>query len=397
MDYRTLFLANIAFMTVYTAFAVLLALHNRKIKGLSLLSAGLVVALLETILQGLDGSISPLWSSLAANELYLLTFVLQMLGLRWFVTRSSLRMRWPMVCIAVMMVSYAGLYAARVAYIGNLINIPVIVLCGTTAWMLLRRGRGLYLRVSRWTTVFLLGEMAVAFYRALLTNLHYALPWAVAAARHDSRWLDSLIAGMFVSSCVVMCDLWFFVTALESELMEQARTDSLTGALNRRALRVEGAREVARTLRSGHTLCLLLLDVDHFKELNDTFGHSAGDAALQYMVQQVRGVLRTQDLLARSGGEEFTILLPETPLDRGELVAERLRLEVDSKDFIYEGTAIHLSVSVGVATLDPHCADFEALMRRADSAMYMAKRMGRNRVMAYGAEALVDDRQINIA
>jgi diguanylate cyclase (GGDEF)-like protein len=159
---------------------------------------------------------------------------------------------------------------------------------------------------------------------------------------------------------------------------------------------LEGAREVARSLRSGHTLCLLMIDVDHFKALNDTFGHSAGDMALQGVVTQISGLLRTQDLLARSGGEEFAILLPETSRDRGQLVAERLRAEVEGMDFRYEDSTLRLTVSIGVATLDPHCADFEALMRRADSAMYTAKRLGRNRVAAHGGEPGLEFRS-NIA
>lgn len=386
MDYRTLFLTNIAFMTVYTVAALVLAFQNRKVRGLSLISLGLLVGLTKVILQGLEGLIPHIFSSLVANELYLLSFVLQMLGLRWFVNKSPVHYGRPASLLAVLLSLYTALYLYRVPYIANLINIPVIVIFGMTAWILFRRGRGLFTSVSKWTCVFLLGEMGVSCYRAVLTNMHYAMPWKVVSAQHDPHWLYSLMAMMFFSTCMVMCDFWFLVTELQCELMEQATTDPLTGALNRRALCSEGAKEIARALRSGQNLCVLMLDLDHFKELNDTRGHSAGDEALKGFVLQVKSLLRLADVIARVGGEEFIILLPDTPHGLGIVIAERIRRSVQTLAFTQDGSSFQVSVSVGVADLEPNLADFETLMRRADEAMYRAKCLGRNRVVAYESE-----------
>jgi diguanylate cyclase (GGDEF)-like protein len=181
---------------------------------------------------------------------------------------------------------------------------------------------------------------------------------------------------------MVMCEIWFLVTELEREMAEQARTDPLTGALNRRAMEEAALRETSRSIRHGHRLCMIMLDIDHFKLLNDTRGHAAGDYALQALVRTVKTMLRKQDLLARTGGEEFTILLPDTPVDAGLVAAERVRQAVEALDVPFEEASIKFTVSAGVAQLDPSQGGWENMMRRADSAMYEAKELGRNAVAA---------------
>ncbi len=125
-------------------------------------------------------------------------------------------------------------------------------------------------------------------YRAGLTNMRYIRPWETVHAQTDPRWLYSLALVAFLATCMVMCYLWYLVTELSRVLAEQARTDSLTGALNRRAMEEAALRETARSIRHGHGLCMIVLDVDHFKQLNDTRGHAAGDCALQALVSQVK-------------------------------------------------------------------------------------------------------------
>lgn len=383
LDYRTLFLTNVAFLTVYTVAASVLAVQNRKVKGFSLIACGLTIGLVKVILQGLEGLIPTVFSALAANELYLLSFVFQMLGLRWFVDKSPLRLGWAAGLLVSLLSLYTVLYLYRVSYIANLMNVPVIVVLGVTAWMLFRHGHGLFSNVSHCAVVFLLGEMGVSFYRAVLTNQRYTMPWKVVSAQHDPHWLFSLMAMMFLSTCLVMCDFWFLVTELKCELVQQATSDPLTGALNRRALQREGTKELSRALRSGHNLCILMLDIDNFKRLNDTHGHSAGDAALRGLVDQVRQHLRSADTIARVGGEEFLVLLPDTPRGLGTDIGERIRESLAQTAFTEAGSYFHISVSVGVADLDPNLADFETLMRHADGALYRAKCLGRNRVIAY--------------
>jgi diguanylate cyclase (GGDEF)-like protein len=179
---------------------------------------------------------------------------------------------------------------------------------------------------------------------------------------------------------MVMCYLWYLVTELGRELAEQARTDSLTGALNRRAMEEAALRETARSIRHGNPLCMIVLDVDHFKHLNDTRGHAAGDRALQALVQQVKTMLRANDLIARTGGEEFTVLLPDTSTAAGTQAAERVRQAIEALEIPFDDEPIRFTVSAGVAQLDPSRGSWEVMMRRADSAMYLAKEHGRNSV-----------------
>jgi diguanylate cyclase (GGDEF)-like protein len=139
-------------------------------------------------------------------------------------------------------------------------------------------------------------------------------------------------------------------------------------------------RETARSIRHGHPLCMIVADVDHFKNLNDARGHAAGDRALQALVRQAKTMLRVNDLLARTGGEEFTILLPDTAASSGVVTAERLRQAIEALEVPYEDRPIRFTISAGVAQFDPSQGDWENMMRRADSAMYDAKEHGRNAV-----------------
>jgi diguanylate cyclase (GGDEF)-like protein len=180
---------------------------------------------------------------------------------------------------------------------------------------------------------------------------------------------------------MAMCEMWFLVTELQGELARQARTDALTGALNRRSMEEAALRETARCQRYGNALSIIVVDIDNFKYLNDTRGHAAGDCALQALVRRLNCMLRQQDSLARMGGEEFAILLPDTSGLAALTIAERARQAVADLDVQFETGPVKMTVCAGVAQLDPACG-WEEMMRRADAAMYAAKRRGRNCVSA---------------
>jgi diguanylate cyclase (GGDEF)-like protein len=375
MDYGTFFFANIVSVTVYTVCVSILAWYNRRVIGMAWFAGGLAVGLVKLILQGLEGKLPPVLTGMLANELYLVSFVMQMMGLRWFVRREPLRHKWPFVALGLALATYTAMFLLRIPYGGNVINVPNIAVCCASAWILLKYGS---LPVSRISALIVVAEGAVMSYRAWLTNLSYTRPWETVHAQRDPRWLYSLAAGAFLATCMVMCYLWHLVTELDKELAEQARTDPLTGALNRRAMEEAALRETARSIRHGHPLCMIVADVDHFKNLNDARGHAAGDCALQALVRQAKGMLRGNDLLARTGGEEFTILLPDTAASSGVVMAERLRKAIEALEVPFEDRPIRFTISAGVAQFDPSQGDWENMMRRADSAMYDAKEHGRN-------------------
>jgi diguanylate cyclase (GGDEF)-like protein len=380
MDYGTLFFANIASMTVFAVCMILLAYYNRKIVGMSWFAGSVAVTLGKLVLQGLEGKISVV-SGMVANELYLIAIVMQMIGLYWFVVRKPIwKSRWLWSALGVLLVIYSAMFLAKIQYGGNIINIPFVIICGISAWILLKHAHGPFAAVSRVTAIVVGAEMVVAAYRAVLTNLLYIRPWATVYAQTDPRWQYSLASMFFLATFMVMCEFWFLVTELQRELAEQARTDALTGALNRRALEEVALREASRSIRHGNPLCMIVMDIDEFKQINDARGHAAGDAVLRALVVQVKAMLRLNDLIARTGGEEFTILLPDTSVSAGIEAAERVRKAIETLEVPFETNPIRFTASLGVAQFDSIQGNWESMMRHADIAMYEAKENGRNKV-----------------
>ena len=160
----------------------------------------------------------------------------------------------------------------------------------------------------------------------------------------------------------------------------QARHDPLTGALNRKGLDEALQREVSNVRRKDTPLCLAMLDIDNFKKLNDKLGHTSGDAALTHLATVAREAMRPQDTMARYGGEEFVILLPDTPLENGIEAMTRLQRELTTRFFLAGNEKILITFSAGVAQLAADETGPNAI-RRADQAMYLAKRAGKNRVL----------------
>jgi diguanylate cyclase (GGDEF)-like protein len=177
-------------------------------------------------------------------------------------------------------------------------------------------------------------------------------------------------------------------------LAKMAAIDPLTGALNRRSFNQRAYAELSRAARGGRATSLLMVDADHFKAINDRFGHAGGDAALTALVAAMTGALRPTDLVGRYGGEEFAVLLPETSLAGAMAAAERIRATVMALEVPWETGPIRFTVSLGVSEcpvatdVEPEEAAFKTGMARADAALYKAKAGGRNRVAA-GAEKSV--------
>lgn len=173
------------------------------------------------------------------------------------------------------------------------------------------------------------------------------------------------------------------IAVSEMELRQLATIDGLTGVATRRAFREEGNKHVALARRHRGALSLVSIDVDHFKSINDTYGHAAGDRVLTTLAQAVREAVRQTDIVGRIGGEEFALLLPHTDRARAQEVAEKLRTQVRALRLPGMHPPINVSASFGVATLDPDRDDMDGLLQKADEALYDAKRNGRNRVTVW--------------
>jgi diguanylate cyclase (GGDEF)-like protein len=170
--------------------------------------------------------------------------------------------------------------------------------------------------------------------------------------------------------------------AMNEQLRRLAVTDPLTGTMNRRALFELMKREMERHLRHGHALAVVLFDVDHFKDVNDRYGHNSGDAVLRHVATVTAHMVRSTDALARYGGEEFVIVAPETDAARALQLAERIREALQSSYVTVEDRQLAVTASFGVATLCAGDGEPEQILARADRALYAAKVGGRNQVVA---------------
>jgi diguanylate cyclase (GGDEF)-like protein len=231
--------------------------------------------------------------------------------------------------------------------------------------------------------LFVLEEKLVAQLESLNRKIKQITVSGDLSMRLDMHGKDELseLAGTVNAMLCAVQKAKFELLQAQESLRFHAEHDSLTGVLNRRAIRDVLRRELARCRRENQTLGLMLADVDHFKRINDRYGHGAGDAALVTVVQRISSTLRSYDLVGRYGGEEFLIIAPGCDLEVTQKLAHRIRSAVGDEpiDLGNERATVTLSMGVTLGTAE---SDPEFLVAAADSAMYEAKRNGRNRIEA---------------
>ncbi len=252
---------------------------------------------------------------------------------------------------------------------------PLLLLSAVEFW----RGRAERLP-SRWPVIVIMASLSLFF--ALRIPLIGVLPFPFGALPVQPGWIGAFNLILFAHTLLLVV----LVVSLSKERLEfdqrtQAQTDPLTGSLNRRAFMWRGTRLLQRHAYERAPLCLLFLDLDHFKSLNDRFGHSGGDDVLTSFVSLVNSCIRPSDFLFRIGGEEFCCLLPYTTTEQAHRVAERIRHQFEMKTVHVASTPVKATASLGIASTEAFGYELDMLMRRADMAVYAAKRAGRNRVV----------------
>ena len=189
--------------------------------------------------------------------------------------------------------------------------------------------------------------------------------------------IPSIIAS---TASYINLSLYFELEQSRQEIHILANTDDLTQIFNRRHFFELAERELERSRRNGDSLAIVLFDIDDFKNVNDSHGHLTGDFVLQDICQVCKTIVRPYDVFARFGGEEFIFLLPNTNATRAQAVADRLRSLISKRTVIYKETTVQITISVGLAVFNPQKDTLDDLISRADSALYVAKRMGKNRL-----------------
>lgn len=197
------------------------------------------------------------------------------------------------------------------------------------------------------------------------------------------------LGGGIEQICLIIYDVTDVATnrrqlqAANRELQRLSSTDRLTGLFNRGHWEEMLRQEYARHRRYDRNAALVMFDIDHFKKINDTYGHQTGDAVIQQTADVIRNSMRDADIAGRYGGEEFVVLLPDTDSEGAASVAERLRQAIEAHEVVYEGHSIRFTVSLGIADLSQPTSGYAQLIERADSALYVSKSAGRNRVTLY--------------
>ncbi len=234
-------------------------------------------------------------------------------------------------------------------------------------------------RAALYAAVCALPVIALAGYLALGDAVALAATAGAAALVVVIAWVGA--------DCFVLRPM----RVLTEELTQEAMTDPLTGLYNRRFFDDALTREIAAAQRRRTPFSVAMLDIDHFKNVNDTWGHDAGDAVLQALARMLTKGVRGSDIAARYGGEEFALLLPDTTIAVAAERADVLRRELEAQPIDYEGRRIPITASFGIAQYGARASEPAAIMKAADDAMYAAKGAGRNKVaVADPASGIID-------
>lgn len=345
------------------------------IKGPGEWAGALVLLFAGALLVGAMGKLPAIFVIVFSSYLLWCGLYLAYVGTQRFCGVAPRVAPWLVFITAVMLLQ-AWFTLGDPSYHKRMIVTTLITAClsGVHAWLLIRQGTLTFARVL---AISVLLALFAAQIMRLVTSFTSPLP--TSAEFFDTSVFQLIYITAFAFSCLLLSiSLVLMATdRLRIELEHFANHDSLTNALTRRHLDEACRAELERCRRHGRSMALLMMDLDHFKLVNDTYGHQAGDRVLIDFVTRVNALLRGADQLGRFGGEEFMALLPETSLDEAIHVAERIRelfaLDVDGP---------HCSVSIGITTNQKDNDTVDTLLARADAALYRAKANGRNRVEA---------------
>lgn len=355
----------------------LAAVQPQRREGMGLWALALVLHTATYVLFTLRGMV-PDWASVVlANTLLAGTFALALAAVHQFRGRALpwRRMALPVLVMAVVFVRFMDDYRACVIVAGVVLPLQV----GMTLWSLWRPQPPAQLR----GVLLLTAGLGL---QGLLLAVRGGLAAAGVIPTQGLLRADGMQSLTFMAAFVVviLASLGFILMAKDRADADNryfAAHDALTGLANRRALILAVQRDMAHAVRMHEPYAVLMVDIDHFKAVNDGHGHLAGDRALCHVAGLLGARLRAQDMVGRYGGEEFLALLPGTALHDAVVLAETLRSAVAQSQCMHEGSPIAVTVSIGVCGARPQRADgWEPMIRCADQALYAAKTAGRNRV-----------------
>jgi diguanylate cyclase (GGDEF)-like protein len=347
--------------------------YPRSIRGLGMWAAAPAAVSLSALLAGLRGQIPDMYSVVGANLLLLTGLAFFYFGTQQFFAKAASYGRWLSV-IAGTAPALAWFTLVEPSFTARVLLVTAVSLGmnGMTAMLIWRNGKEVF--STRYTVVVLLIQASVLLLRFLSSLLPLPNEGLFDPSRIQTLYIASYsftLLGLGIGLILMASD------RLRDEFEHAASHDSLTNALLRRTVIDACEQELERCRRHGRNMVLLMLDIDHFKVINDTHGHQTGDRVLIDFVGRVTPLLRRFDKLGRFGGEEFVVLLPETSLEEAQVVAQRIRVRVE----LPGGDLPPITVSIGMTSNHADDANLDVLLGRADKALYMAKEAGRNRIV----------------
>jgi len=387
LDVNTLFMVTIYVEAILGLLLLFAWAQNMSIRAVCWWGFAHLIRAASVVLFGMYGSAPDIVTIDLANAMLFTAFAVTWTGARVFDGR-------PVEPVYLVTGAVLWLLICRLPVLANAIELRALIASGIiTAYTWLTayefwRGRSEQL-VSRWPAVFMLFSHGALF--LLRTPLVSLLPWTPANAEmFGSVWLTVLSFEALLFTISVA----FILLAMAKERTElrhrtAAMVDPLTGIANRRAFLADAAALAKRHNGSPKPSSMLLIDLDHFKSINDRFGHALGDRVLEVFSATARQALRGSDLVGRLGGEEFAALLYDCNRDQTVALAERLRERFAAATAVVDGHAVAATVSIGVAHCDGAALEVSELLAQADRALYFAKEHGRNRVEVASLDMLL--------
>lgn len=378
LDLRTLSINNILMNMSFAACLLIYAFYNSKYQGIKQAAYAFMLSGSAFLLIGLRGYIPDFLSIILPNLLLILSVSLIHLGFVYFYqfdSRVIKRFHGLLILCVTLLLCYF-------TYIENSVNTRIFIISFIVSLQ----------------AIFIVKTLLSAHNRA---NLTLAVAYVLFALFFLTRAVltlfedplsDFMQAGFLHSISIIVFELFVAVTTfgfvwivshrVQRTLSDQASYDPLTKVLNRRALEEVVNTELSRSLRHGIPMSVMMLDIDHFKRINDSYGHGQGDHVLMQVAAVLTKNTRQYDSVARIGGEEFIILLPDTSIAQAKLMAEKLRIKIAEHDYkVQVDDAIKVTASFGITERGSEKDNWLKILERADSGLYQAKAAGRNAVI----------------
>ena len=345
--------------------------YPASIKGLGEWSAALLLVLVGTVLAGVTGQLPIFFTVFMARVMLALGLYLTYVGTQRFFGVTPRLRPWLLVITVLMLAQLWFTFVEPNFHVRlALSNALGAYLLGAHAYLVFKQGSPTFARVL---TIAVLLAMSLIQAMRLVTSFI----WPLGENIFDTSLMQLIFVGSFVF-CILLFSISTVLLAserLHAELEHLVSHDTLTNAATRRYMQEACEKELERCRRHGRSMALMIMDLDNFKRVNDTYGHQAGDQVLIEFVAKASAMLRRPDQLGRYGGEEFMVMLPDTSLEEAVLVAERIR-----ETCALPAPGPCCTVSIGVTIYQQAQDTMDTLLNRADAALYRAKRNGRNRV-----------------